>query len=87
MARSHRPRGCPTRAEPTILDMIKDISGLAAGDVALRRVLCPACGTKIFEKWPLGWDAHAAHRCPGLSGATAEDRKTEFKNRFRHLFL
>lgn len=68
------------------VDLIKNTTGLTAADVALRRVLCPACGIKIFEKWPLGWDAHAAHQCQGLSAGNPDARKSEFKARYRRLF-
>lgn len=47
---------------------------------------CPACGAHEFKRWPFGWDAHAAHRCGGLFAVNAEERKAEFKRRFRHLF-
>jgi hypothetical protein len=40
---------------------------------------CPACGRKRFARWPSGWDAHAAHACSGVSGATAEERKRAYK--------
>lgn len=72
---------------PSPLAIISDLTGLTAHDVRHRRVLCPGCGDKLFELWPEGWDAHAAHRCSGLSGTAVQDRKTEFKTRFRHLFL
>ena len=51
-----------------------------------RSRICPACGIKEFSRWPLGWDAHAAHKCVGLEGKTAKERKLEFKTRFQHLF-
>ena len=66
--------------------IIRDATGLTARDVAHRRVLCPACGVKVFKMWPEGWDAHAAHRCKGLSAVTEEERKAEYKSRFQHLF-
>jgi hypothetical protein len=47
-------------------------------------VMCPACGVKNFKSWPSGWDAHAAHRCPGVQGATPAERKNDFRNRFLH---
>lgn len=48
---------------------------------------CPACGEHRFRRWPFGWDAHAAYRCSGLSAATPEARKLEFKGRFASLFV
>ena len=68
------------------MDLIRKTTGLTAGDVALRRVLCPSCGIKIFEKWPLGWDAHAAHQCEGLAKGSHGARKLDFKDRYRNLF-
>lgn len=43
---------------------------------------CPACEAFEFRRWPAGWDAHAAHRCAGLSGRDPEERKAEFRRRF-----
>ena len=60
---------------------------LKAEDVATKRVRCPACGEKVFAMWPEGWDAHAAHRCSGLTSTTQEDRKQEFKSALRRLFV
>lgn len=48
--------------------------------------LCPCCESYMFRRWPFGWDAHAAHRCPGLSSTGTVERKREFKSRFGHLF-
>jgi len=48
--------------------------------------LCPACNLHYFKRWPSGWDAHAAHRCQGLSSDGIEERKREFKSRFGDLF-
>ncbi|MFL5495383.1 MAG: hypothetical protein ACJ8DC_13450 [Gemmatimonadales bacterium] len=59
---------------------------LSAAEVAHERVLCPACMYKVFEKWPEGWDAHAAHRCDGVNPGTPEERKAEFKRVLSHLF-
>ena len=59
---------------------------LAAPQVVGRRVLCPACRGLAFRSWPEGWDAHAAHRCRGLSAGDAKARKAEFKRRFEALF-
>jgi hypothetical protein len=47
-----------------------------------RARLCPACGSKLFKRWPWGWDAHAAFRCPGVSGATPEGRKNSYRQRY-----
>ena len=66
--------------------VIINAADLAANDLAEQRVLCPACGDKVFEKWPMGWDAHSAHRCGGVEGATEETRKADFRDRFDPLF-
>jgi hypothetical protein len=65
---------------------IRNVLRLTAGKVVGKRVVCPLCEDKVFAKWPVGWDAHAAHKCKGVSGATQNKRKTEFKRRVRHLF-
>lgn len=44
----------------------------------MRRV-CPACNTFEFKMWPFGWDAHAAHKCSGISGNNPAERKRLFK--------
>jgi hypothetical protein len=41
---------------------------------------------KVFERWPEGWDAHAAHRCEGVDLGTPEERKAEFRRVLGHLF-
>ena len=43
---------------------------------------CPACHQHEFKRWPFGWDAHAAFRCNGLSEASTELRKAEFKRKY-----
>jgi hypothetical protein len=59
---------------------------LTAADVSHKRVLRPACMEKVFVMWPEGWDAHSAHRCPGLELGPAEGRKAEFRRALGHLF-
>ena len=49
---------------------------------AEHKLSCPACHQHEFKRWPFGWDAHAAHRCTGLSEVEPEARKKEFKRRF-----
>ena len=66
--------------------VIINADSLNIDDVANERVLCPACGDHIFKKWPEGWDAHSAHRCNGITGATEAARKEAYKTRYRHLF-
>ena len=83
--RPRQTQGTPREFTPAALGVI-DPSGLAADDVAQRRVLCPACWSKVFAVWPYGWNAHAAHRCAGLSEVDPVARKKEFKTRFRKLF-
>ena len=59
---------------------------LSAALLAHRRVLCPICMEKVFEMWPVGWDAHAAHKCAGLDDGTEQERKAAFKGALSHLF-
>jgi hypothetical protein len=84
---SHLQRAQPesTRRRTSSGDVIRVMPHLKAADVAGRRVLCPACNQKIFESWPLGWDAHA-HSCVGVKEQNRHDPKSAFKARFRHLF-
>jgi len=66
--------------------VIMNPAELAVDDVVGDRVLCPACGNKVFAVWPLGWDAHSGgHQC-SVVGASARERKAAFKEQFRHLF-
>jgi hypothetical protein len=48
--------------------------------------VCPACGLHTFRRWPWGWDAHAAHKCAGLSAQDPEARKAEYRARFGEHF-
>lgn len=66
--------------------VITNGADLSAADVAHKKVICPACGVFVFQMWPEGWDAHAAHRCAGLCATPVDDRKREFRSRFSHLF-
>jgi hypothetical protein len=66
--------------------VITNAADLSANELAGQRVLCPACEKKIFETWPGGWDAHAAHACTGVQAATEERRKSEYRQRFGSLF-
>lgn len=59
---------------------------LSPSQLTHERVLCPACMLEVFEKWPEGWDAHAAHRCEGVNLGTPEERKAEFLGVLGHLF-
>jgi hypothetical protein len=49
-------------------------------------LMCPACDQHLFKRWPWGWDAHAAHKCSGLTALEPDDRKAEFKQRFAEHF-
>lgn len=68
-----RARNVGPRSQPAGLDM----AGVQ---------VCPGCHEKHFRRWPLGWDAHAAHTCKGLKETCPEKRKAEYKTRFAHLF-
>jgi hypothetical protein len=43
---------------------------------------CPACSSKLFTRWPWGWDGHAAYACTGVVGATADERKRIYRERY-----
>jgi hypothetical protein len=78
--------GSATRPRVDAHGVIVNAAELTAADLAGKRVLCPGCGEKVFEMWPGGWDAHAAHLCRGALGATDELRKADFRKRFDRLF-
>ena len=90
------PRVAPASAEPrrcAAVTVRRDAHGvilnaveLSADDVAMQRVRCPACDEKVFETWPGGWDAHAAHVCPGIPRGSENKRKAEYRRQFSHLF-
>jgi len=61
-------------------------SGPTAMPTGNRSLVCPACNEHTFQRWPWGWDAHAAHRCSGLSMEDPAERKAEYRRRFAHLF-
>lgn len=77
------PRAMPTRDAYGVIINAPEVT---AEDVASQRVLCPACDDKVFDTWPVGWDAHAAHVCRGLRQAAESERKAEYRSRFAHLF-
>lgn len=90
-AKPAAPRTDPNAPESPAIR--RDVNGviinaaeLTADDVALQRVLCPACERKVFKSWPLGWDAHAAHPCPGVAMGNDAERKAEYRRRYKHLF-
>ncbi len=66
--------------------VIVNAGDLTVEDVVQQRVLCPACQEKVFKKWPLGWDAHAASNCRGAEGDADRERKIYFRERFARLF-
>lgn len=66
--------------------VITNPSELRADFVVGRRVLCPACRTLVFRSWPEGWDAHAEHKCAGITAVEGRARKAEFKRRYGYLF-
>lgn len=65
---------------------IANAEELSVEQVVGKRVRCPACRMLTFRSWPEGWDAHAASRCRGLPGGDVESRKSQFKQRYGHLF-
>jgi hypothetical protein len=66
--------------------VIQNGDELSADQVVGRKVLCPACRKLVFQSWPEGWDAHAEHRCAGITAVDPVRRKGEFKKRYGHLF-
>lgn len=66
--------------------VITNAEELTAGQVIGNRVRCPACHDMVFQRWPEGWDSHAAHRCAGVPPGSQARRKLHFKWRFTHLF-
>lgn len=65
----------------TALTKTKQAGRRVAAPVAAR--LCPACGVYEFQRWPWGWDSHAAYTCRGLSGIEPRARKADYRSRFR----
>ena len=73
--------------KPVIRDeAIVNAVNLTADDVVHCRVLCPACGSFTFDRWPEGWDGHSGYKCEALQQATPEERKAAFKEKFSYLF-
>lgn len=64
---------------------ITNAAELTVADVVGQRVVCPACGKKVFEKWPTGWDGHSGFKC-SMNGATPKERQDNFKRLYRDLF-
>jgi hypothetical protein len=46
------------------------------------KILCPGCGKFEFKHWPLGWDAHAAHKCAGVKAIDPKERKAEYRRKY-----
>ena len=67
-------------SEPKSEPIIKHKSN--SNNVTNHSKVCLACGQHTFKRWPLGWDAHAAHKCTGVVGNNPEERKQEFKVKF-----
>ena len=67
----YEPKSEPAKANKLINNEEYDLSKI-----------CPACGLHNFKRWPWGWDAHAAHKCTGLTSADPESKKREFKLKF-----
>ncbi len=83
-ARSQVPRSSKRQAPRS--DGALDPDLLDADSAVNQAVLCPACRSKVFKVWPLGWDAHAAFACKGLPPGVPESRKRDFRARFARLF-
>ena len=66
--------------------VIVNAADLRPDQVVGRKVLCPACRSLVFKTWPDGWDAHAEHKCSGVTANDPARRKSEFKRRYGYLF-
>ena len=64
----------------------KSDDGASSASLTNATLVCPACGKHPFKRWPWGWDAHAAHKCPGLKETEPDARKVEFRQRFADYF-
>ena len=51
-----------------------------------KRRPCPGCVSHEFQRWPWGWDAHAAHTCNALVAVEPQERKAEYRRRFAQFF-
>ena len=66
--------------------VIVNAADLRPDQVVGKKVLCPACRSLVFKTWPEGWDAHAEHKCSGVTANDPARRKAEFKRRYGFLF-
>ena len=66
--------------------VIVNAADLRPDQVVGKKVLCPACRSLVFKTWPEGWDAHAEHKCSGVTATDPVRRKAEFKRRYGSLF-
>ena len=66
--------------------VIVNAADLRPDQVVGKKVLCPACRSLVFKTWPEGWDAHAEHKCSGVTANDPARRKSEFKRRYGFLF-
>jgi len=66
--------------------VIVNPADLRPDQVVGKKVLCPACRSLVFKTWPEGWDAHAEHKCSGVTANDPARRKAEFKRRYGFLF-
>ena len=66
--------------------VIVNAADLRPDQVVGKKVLCPACRSLVFKTWPEGWDAHAEHKCSGVTATDPARRKAEFKRRYGALF-
>lgn len=82
------PRLCTPQSEAPQYTEQSDFSQIQqyTGQSNSHTLICPACGRHEFKRWPFGWDSHAGHRCPGVTGNNIGERKRDFKARFGHMF-
>ena len=67
-------------------DVVLEAEGRTYESATRKQVACPACGQHEFTDWPWGCDAHAAHTCSGVDGASAQVGNEAYRVR-SHIFF
>jgi hypothetical protein len=71
---------------PTIYRQTRKITREKIAPTGDLEMVCPGCGSYTFKRWPFGWDAHAAHKCAGLTASGEAARKAEYREKYAYLF-
>jgi hypothetical protein len=74
----------PVKPTQTKKVVVIQAGGAVSGDS--HWLLCPACRKHNFKRWPLGWDAHAAYKCEGITGGSPQARKDNFRRQYSEYF-